>query len=394
LSEERVQGVNPTGNTAQNIRQQQQAQLNAQMLAQEVYQEASAEGFEELCDYAAFNPVAANKFAQELSKRLRPPEKEKPQGAKNEEVDHQIVEEISQIAEEFSRKNPEFNTRALIALSLIVTSEDSVETILEKLFASYPDAYLVDEAIEFLLRITQQSNSLFAKLLQAKTLLQQNFEREILIGRNISQEAREFSEKGLGNASGLRDLYKWVTGTEQEPLKVFEDLIKKFPYDQMKSVLAFLLHSLGSDIKSKGPSMDPLELQKLFAETRTVQAILGVYLYFMGRMNFLERQFGRYGEPKPEEINFEKLAKIFVQLLAEKYPSVGRVLQMANQLGISSSIIAQAIVFSNYRDSLRYVSPRLFKNEKQRQDLMQALVECVSELDEKIEESEDEEEEE
>jgi CCR4-NOT transcriptional regulation complex NOT5 subunit len=67
---------------------------------------------------------------------------------------------------------------------------------------------------------------------------------------------------------------------------------------------------------------------------------------------------------------------------------------MANQLGISSSIIAQAIVFSNYRDSLRYVSPRLFKNEKQRQDLMQALVECVSELDEKIEELEDEEEEE
>ena len=390
MSEDRVHGVSPAADATQKIRLQQ-AQQNAAQLAGEIIQDSSEEEFQEWCDNA-FNPIAANKYAQELSKRLRPPEKEKSQGAKNENVDHRIVEEIAQTAEDFSRKNPEFNLRALIALSQIITAEDSVETILEKLFASYPDAYLVDEAIEFLLRITKQSNSLFNKLLEAKALLQQNFQREILIGRNISQEAREFSEKGLGKATGLRELYKWVTGTEQEPLKVFEDLVKKFPYEQMKSVLAFLLHSLGSDIKSKGPSMDPLELQKLFAETRTMQAILGVYLFFLGRMTFLERQFGRYGLPKPEDINFEKLAQIFVLLLAEKYPSIGRVLQMANQLGISDSVIAQAIVFSNYRDSIRYVSPRLFKSEKQRQDLLQALVECVSELDERIEEMEEEDE--
>ncbi|NDD99033.1 hypothetical protein EB008_01915 [bacterium] len=392
MSDDRVHGINPAGDAAQKIRQQQQAQENSALLAEEVMIEASDEEFQEWCETAAFNPLAANNRAQELAKRLRNPKKEESNETKEKELDLQIVEEISQVAEEFSRKNPEFNTRALIALSLIISAEDSIETILEKLFASYPDAYLVDEAIEFLLRITKETNSLFAKLLEAKALLQKNFEREILIGKNISQEAREFSEKGLGNATGLRDLYKWVTGTEQEPLRVFEDLVKKFPYEQMKSVLAFLLHSLGSDIKSKGPSMDPLELQKLFAETRTMQAILGVYLFFMGRMNFLERQFGRYGEPKPEEINFETLAKIFIQLLAEKYPSVGRVLQLAAQLQISNSLIAQMIIFSNYRDSLRYVSPRLFKNEKQRQDLLQALIECVSELDEKIEEMDEEEE--
>jgi type III secretion protein W len=392
LADDRVQGINPSADAAQKVRQQQ-IQQNATLLAQEIVQESSEEEFQEWCDNA-FNPVAANKYAQELSKRLRPPEKEKSQGAKSQDVDHRIVEEIQKTAEEFSRKNPEFNVRALLGLSQLISSEDSIETILEKLFASYPDAYLVDEAINFLLKITKESNSLYQKLLDAKALLQSNFEREIKIGKNISAEAREFSEKGLGSSSGLRDLYKWVTGSDHEPLKVFEDLIKKFPYDQMKSVIAFLLHSLGSDIKSKGPSMDPLELQKLFAETRTMQAILGVYLYFRGKMGFLERQFGRYGEPAPKGVDFEKLAKIFVQLLAEKYPSVGRVLQLANQLGISDSIIAQAIIFSNYRDALRFISPRLFKNEKQRQDLLQALIECVSELDEKIEDMEESEEDE
>ena len=138
--------------------------------------------------------------------------------------------------------------------------------------------------------------------------------------------------------------------------------------------------------------MEPMELQKLFAETRTMQAILGVYTYFLSRMGFLERQFGRNGFPKPENITFEKLAKIFVTLLGDRYPSVGRVLQLSQQLGISDSLIAQAIIFGNYRDAIRYISPRLFKNEKQRQELLQALIECVSELDEKIEDEDEEEE--
>ncbi|MFZ4773349.1 MAG: HrpJ domain-containing protein [Chlamydiia bacterium] len=389
MADNRIQGVRQVSDAAQRIRQQQLQNLQKEALANDIRIDISADSFEEWSE-SAWNPSAANRYSQELSKRLRPPEKEKPQGAKQENESHQVVEEISSIAEEYSRKNPEFNIRALLGLHLLISAEDSVETILEKLFLSYRDAYLVDEALSFMLKTTKESNSLFQKLGLAKELLNQNFAREVKIGRNISAETQEFSKKGLGSATGLRDLYKEVTSSELEPIKMFEDLVKKFPYEHLKSVINFLLHSLGSDIKSKGPSMDPLELQKLFAETRTMQAILGVYLYFLAKMNYVERQFGRNGLPLPEDITFEKLAKIFVTLLSDRYPSVGRVLQLSQQLGISDSLIAQAIIFGNYRDAIRYISPRLFKNEKQRQDLLQALIECVSELDDKIEEEDEE----
>ncbi len=392
MAEDRIPGIRASTEAAQRIRQQQ-VQANQTQLAQEVLQEASESEFQEWCDQA-FNPIAANRFAQELSKRIKHPEKEKTQGAKQDGEDHQIVEEVAKTAEEFSRKNPEFNSRALMGLHAQINADDSPEEILEKLFSFYPDAYLVDEALDFLIKTTKPSNRLYEKLVKAKELLQQNFDREIKIGRNISSQAREFSEKGLGTATGMRDLYKWLTGTEIEPLRVFEELHSKFSYNQLKSVIAFLLHSLNADIKSKGPSMDPLELQKLFSETRTLQAILGVYLYFLGKMFFLENQFGRNGLPKPEEVNFEKLARLFIVLLAEKYPSVGRILQLATELGISDSLIAQAIVYGNYRDAIRFISPRLFKNDKHRQDLHQALIECVEDLDQQIEDLEELEEEE
>ncbi len=391
MAENRVDGVRQASDAAQKLRIQQQQLLQQAELAKDIALDASVDEFQEWAD-EAFNPLAANKYSEELSRRVRVPEKEKTHGAKQEGETHAFVEEISQIAKEFSEKNPEFNIRALLGLHLLVSAEDSPETILEKLFLSYHDAYLVDEALEFLIRTVKTNNPLYAKLLQAKQLLNQNFEREVKIGRNISTEARDFAQKGLGSSTALRDLYKEITGSDLEPIKTFEDLIGRFPYDRMKSVIAFLLHSLGSDIKSKGPSMEPMELQKLFAETRTMQAILGVYTYFLSRMGFLERQFGRNGFPKPENITFEKLAKIFVTLLGDRYPSVGRVLQLSQQLGISDSLIAQAIIFGNYRDAIRYISPRLFKNEKQRQELLQALIECVSELDEKIEDEDEEEE--
>ncbi|MBU6149459.1 MAG: hypothetical protein KGQ54_04615, partial [Verrucomicrobia bacterium] len=70
MSDDRVQRILPSSDASQKIRQQQ-IQQNATQLAEEIIQEASEEEFQEWCDNA-FNPVAANKYAQELSKRPRP----------------------------------------------------------------------------------------------------------------------------------------------------------------------------------------------------------------------------------------------------------------------------------------------------------------------------------
>jgi type III secretion protein W len=57
-------------------------------------------------------------------------------------------------------------------------------------------------------------------------------------------------------------------------------------------------------------------------------------------------------------------------------------------------VIAKIIVFTQMRDALRETSPKLFKSEQHRQDVLMTFLEALSSLEDELEEEEDEEEEE
>ena len=195
------------------------------------------------------------------------------------------------------------------------------------------------------------------------------------------------------STGNLRDLYRDITGNPREPVSLFEELTEMYTFDKMRTVLKFILHSIGSDLRSKGPSISPVELQRLFTEARTMQAILSVYRFFFQRMRLIESQFHREGLTLPSRLTFELLSKLFVKLITERYPSPDKILKMSALLGLSEEIVAQIIIFTQWRDAMRGVSPRLFKSEKHRQDLLSTLMETISELDDLLEEEEEEEEE-
>lgn len=46
---------------------------------------------------------------------------------------------------------------------------------------------------------------------------------------------------------------------------------------------------------------------------------------------------------------------------------------------------AQIILYLQYRDAIRQVAPRLFRNEKHRQELLLSLIETLEELEEQEE---------
>ena len=160
----------------------------------------------------------------------------------------------------------------------------------------------------------------------------------------------------------------------------------------MKTVIAFILHALGSDLKAKGPSIARGELHRLMTEARSMQAILGVYRFFRSRMQLVQSAFEREGLTLPGRITFEMLAKIFVKLIMERYPSSEKVLQAGIQLGLSEEIIAEMIIFTQMRDGVRYVAPRLFRSEQHRQDVLTVFIDTLEDLEDKLEEEEEEEE--
>ncbi len=354
-----------------------------------VAQEESDMGFQSWIDEGAFNiTVMARRFETLENKRKRTSREEEAEKTERKEQVQQ-VERLEEVSEQFSRKNPELQTRSLLLLRARIGQKDTREEILRKVLEMYPDYSLADEALDFLLETTD--GGLASEVRAAKEELNALHGREVKAGRNIAQQAREFSQAGLGTPTGLRNLYREVTGNPRDSNTLFNELTTKFNFDKMKTVIDFLLHSMGGDLKSKGPSIDRGELHRLLSEARKLQAILGIFRFFKSRMNLIGSAFDRQGLQLPTRINFEMLAKQFMKAVQERYPSADKILQLAAQLGLSDEVLAQVIIFTQMRDGIRQTAPKLFKSDQHRQDLLNAFIDAIEELDERLEEGEEEE---
>ena len=368
-------------------RQKIQAQL-AKLANRSIQREAAVKNLQAYCK-SGFNLAQVRRNFKTLedlkSKKVRVKEAEK---AEEEKVILDI-EKTDETATRFQNQNQELNKKTLLLLRHSIKEDDSAEEILRKVLEFYADVTLADDAFEFL--IETSSGKLQKEIIKAHDLLHERYEREIKAGRNIKVEAQEFSKKGLGSPTALRDLYRDVTGTSREVNVLFDELGKKFTFDELKTVIKFLFHSLGSDLKSKGPSISRAELLKLVDDTKALQAILGIYRFFESRMSIVNQQFYNYDLSLPGTINFELLAKQFIRLLENRYVSPDKVFLLAKYLGIPEELLAQIIIFTQMRDATRHTSPKLYRSNKHRQEVLDAVMEAIEELEEELEEEEEEE---
>ena len=374
----------------------QQTQIQAQQsqkaaALEGIIQIESEEGFQHWIDEGSFNPtIMARRFEQLETKRRQTRKEESDKAAKSEEG-HLLVEKLEEVSEQFERKNPELAARSLQLLRSRIRQQDTKEDILRKVLEIFPDYSLADEAIDYLIETTHGQLAIQVRL--AKESLNATYGRQVRAGRNMAEQARQFSTKGLGTPTGLRDVYREYTGNPRDSSTLFNELSSQFDYQKMTILIDFLLHSLGSDLKSKGSSIDHAELHRLITETRKLQAILGIFRFFKSRMNLIATAFTRQGLQLSGKITFEMLAKLFMKFLQERYPSAEKILQMALQLGLAEEWIAQIIILTQMRDGVRGVAPKLFKSEQHRQDVLKSFMDAIEELDERLDEEEEEKEE-
>lgn len=391
MSDEEIQKISGVSQDAR-IHASQKAEAKQRLARMEARQVGSQENMQEAAELMIFSPYEQRKKFETLKKKNdRPSESEK--GQKSEEqrkLEGKKSAVVDKLAQSYQDRNPELNKKTLTNLQQQIKPDDSPEQILEKLQKTYTDKALADEAIDFLIETAETKEELKQKFIQAKEDFNAQFGREIQAGRNIGAQAREFSQKGLGSPTALRDLYREITGNPRTPHKLFEELVEKFKFSDMKNIIDFILHSLGTDMKAKGPSISRAELQRLFGEARTMQAILGVFRFFFSRMKMIKGQFDRYDLTMPSRINFEVLARLLMKLIEERYPTPDKILKQAFVLGIAEELAAQVIIYTQYRDAMRHLSPKLFKSERHRQEVLMALMETLSDLEDELNEEDEE----
>lgn len=360
--------------------------IQTQIALEDAKQVASEQNLSEYFDVNPLLQAQRFKNFHELKSHLTDKSKE------TEELEEQKifdVEKVEEAAAEFEQNNEELDARVLLILRNRSAEKSDPDEILETLIRTYPDPSLADEATDFLIATASpERKELFREV---KRKLNDRYFLEIKAGRNMGAESRAFAKEGLGSPVSLRDLYRDILNNPREPTALFNQLSEKYPYNKLRTVISFLLKSLGSDLRSKGPSISRPELQRLIEETRSLQGILGVYRFFQSRMPLILSAFKRADLAVPPKLNFENLARIFVALLLEKFINPDRILMAAKILGISEELLAQIIIFTQMRDALRQVAPRYFRNPRHREEMIKAFLDALEKLDKEQEEEEEEE---
>jgi len=369
--------ISPVG--VQTIREQAAAENAMQVESDDLNQ---------YFELSIFNPMAqAQKFRNLKEIHSKQPEKtEETEEAEPKVLD---VEKVDEASERFQKNNYELNAKTLRILRSQLSNADTAEEILKKVEAVYRDAALADEALDFLTEITDAQ--LQAATQEAKEKLNKDRGKEIRAGRNMGAQAREFAKQGLGSPTSLRDLYRDITLNPRDPLKLFDELTEKFRYPKLKSAITFILHSIGSDLKSKGPSIQRGELKRLLDETRSMQGILGVFRFFQSRMRLIQREFSSYQLMMPSRLDFELIARLFAKIIAERFMNPEKILQTAKLMGISEEVAAQIIIYSQMRDALKQIAPKYFRDPRHLDELLKAFLDTIEKLEDQLEEEEEEE---
>ncbi len=382
MAETRISHIMPSN-------QQAVKAIQKEIAANRAMQIESKEDLNEYFELAAFNPMErARKF--DNLKDLH----QKQQG-KTEESDEVVekivdVEKIDEVAERYQKRNFELSAKTLRILRAQVTRGDRSDQILQKVDQVYKDASLADEAIDFLMETSE--GQLLAATQEAKEKFNKDKGKEIRAGRNMGASAREFSKEGLGDPTSLRDLYRDIVSNPRDPIQLFDELADKFRYAKLKLAIAFMLHSLGADLKSKGPSIERGELKRLLDETRSMQGILGVFRFFQSRMRLIQRGFSSYNLVLPSRLDFEIISRIFVKILAERFMNPDKIMQTAKLLGISEEAAGQMVIYSQMRDAIKQVAPKYFRDPRHREEILRALIDTIEKLEDQMEEEEEEEE--
>ncbi|MBB64470.1 MAG: YopN family type III secretion system gatekeeper subunit [Waddliaceae bacterium] len=335
----------------------------------------------------------SNPFARKIreKKRLDKENKlrrlQKAQESGDKTKKRPVSKHMQQLADKFAKRNHELGSKNLLLLREQLKEGMDPEEILEKVQEFFEDVSLADEALEFLEEGT--TGELGEAVRKAKDELNSAHKTDITAGKNIRAKVREFSEKGLGSPTALRDMYRDLIHNPRPATQLFEEFATKFNYKQLSQVCKFLFHSLGADLKSKGASIPRGLLSNLIRESRTLQAVLGVYRFFFGRMNLVRKQFEDNGLTLPKQCTFETMARQFMRFAAERYPTPDKLLRGGKKLRIDDWTQAKIIVFSQMRDAVRQMALDLiYKSVSHRDEVLQAIIELLEDLEAELEELE------
>ena len=208
---------------------------------------------------------------------------------------------------------------------------------------------------------------------QARQQLEQAKGPEIRAGINLAEEINSRASTP-GEMQNLRDMYRSEVVGFSTPQECFRSLLAARGAGGLADAISFLIAGCGKDLSSMFPSMEKEALSRILTDLQCVQVLNTV----MDKLGLLA---GRMTKQFAEHclLTGEQMTGRVLDFTEQSFVPTGAIAAFIGECGVRK-LLAQMDFARELTRLFRQLSPRLFRKESDRQQLVDATQEHLDEL--------------
>lgn len=197
-----------------------------------------------------------------------------------------------EIAEEFTRKNPQFNSDRLVKLTEKLKDGMTKQQILALIHEEYPNPIEASLVLDFLVTVSYAEYKEFLQSIQTEMTSEIFTKRQEEVAKKVEAEAvraaQEASEAGLKIAQqgNLHELYEFLVANPSLEAPAIYKMLDDGYGEKMMEIEKFLINETGTEqhkLKTLKDDLDKNRLVVVLISSRKILANVGVDIYFEKR---------------------------------------------------------------------------------------------------------------
>ncbi len=255
----------------------------------------------------------------------------------------------------------------------------SSEELLKFLEDEFDDVTHQDLALSVLKELLSEGDELLDIVTSAQKSLETEHGAEIRAGFNVSTDAYTFSQKGLGSTGELRQFYRSTVLKYEGLTQTFESIIENFPDKDFLDAVQFLIKAVGSDLHSRGPSIEPSELKLILDDLYQIESLGNLYRECDDLLNRTKKGFGLSSTATAKD-----LVGHILKLRDATWLSSSQIMDLTKKMGIRD-LGAQIYFLQGLKEKIRLMPLKLFPNDDTRFNILEKTQETIDNLIEREE---------
>ncbi|CAM2005085.1 type III secretion system gatekeeper subunit SctW [Acanthopleuribacter pedis] len=211
---------------------------------------------------------------------------------------------------------------------------------------------------------------------------------EIRAGFNVTDDAMEFSAKGLKDTQQLRDFYRDTVLKYEGFHETYNEILEQYGETEFGKAIDFLIKAVGSELQSKGPSITHVELKRIIDDLYSLEMLGNIHRNCDELLEKIRKAYRL-----ALKMNTKAFMGRLMGLKSEKWLRMDHVAKLVAQLGCDP-IEAQIYFLREMGTLIKDLPLKIFEEDMEKREKLidvtqEALDDAIDREEEMLEEEDD-----